>query len=585
MTTALSYVLSKLEGVKRDGEQHKALCPAHKDVNPSLSVSVGDNDSVLLHCHAGCTFEAILAAAELKASDLYDQEPDQARRETYYNYHDAEGKVIGRTVKVTVPKKDFWQERPNERGGWEKKYGSAGILYRLPEILAKPDRHVFICEGEKSADAVRGLGLLATTNALGAKKWKKEHTQTLRGRRVVILPDNDKAGQDHVLHVAAALFGRVKSVKIVPLPGLADGEDVFNWIERGGDKDKLVSLASSTAEYSPVRLVEAEPAPPEAVQLEPIKVWTLAELLTTDFPELRCIVDGLLPEGLTILAGKRKLGKSWMCSQLAATVASGGQFLGRECMAGPVLYLALEDSERRMSGRMKMQHTNDTSLPIELLFEWPTLDTGGLEALDRRIEAHQYALVIIDTLAAARSGKVDENSAEIAVMLNDLRRVAQHHGCAVVLVHHHRKGTGIVEDDPLDALRGSSAITAAADSVLSVFRKYGEREAKLAVVSRDLEEIELRIEFDAETTFCWSLLGDEKKLARSEAQQETLDLLAQLGEADAGTVASELGKSKEAARKVLNELCGLGLVTCRSERGSRGGRPKLLYKAIEQSRL
>jgi len=321
---------------------------------------------------------------------------------------------------------------------------------------------------------------------------------------------------------------------------------------------------------------ETEPVP----AIEPPKIWTHAELMATEFPEPRCIVEGLLPEGLTVLAGKPKIGKSWLALQLVQSVASGAPFLGHDTMQGPALYLALEDSPRRLKSRLQKQDAGG-DLPIRYITEWPRMDNGGLTALEAAMEELQPAVVIIDTLTRCRSPRIDENSTEVASVVADLQALAQRQGCAIVVVHHHRKGTGVERDDPLDALRGSSAIGAAADCVWSVFRERGEREATLALVSRDLEEIELRVRFDSIMTYAWQLVGDERELAKTEAEQGVLGVLEILGEATAGDVAKEVGKTRVAVRATLNELVGRGVVGYRTTSAtSKGGGRKVLYYLV-----
>ena len=120
------------------------------------------------------------------------------------------------------------------------------VPYRLPELLANPKRFVFVPEGEKDVDNSAGINLLATCNSGGAGKWTPEHAQYLRGRRVFILPDNDKAGHDHAAKVALSLIGKATSIKIIELPGLPEKGDVSDWLEAGGTREKLVELAEAT---------------------------------------------------------------------------------------------------------------------------------------------------------------------------------------------------------------------------------------------------------------------------------------------------------------------------------------------------
>src|SRR5262249_4725641 len=119
------------------------------------------------------------------------------------------------------------------------------VLYRLPELLAAaPSVSVFVCEGEKDADALAGLGLVATTNPGGAGKWRWEYNEPLHGRVVVLLPDNDKAGRQHAEVVTRSLQGIATTVKVVALPGLPEKGDLSDWLTAGGTRESLERLVA-----------------------------------------------------------------------------------------------------------------------------------------------------------------------------------------------------------------------------------------------------------------------------------------------------------------------------------------------------
>jgi len=138
--------------------------------------------------------------------------------------------------------------------------------------------------------------------------------------------------------------------------------------------------------------------------------WTVDELLAAEFPDPRWIVPDILPVGLASLAGRPKLGKSWLALQLAIAVASGGRFLDEEVESGPVLYLALEDSPRRLKKRLEMLEA-EGGIPLRFETEWQPLDgeAGGLEDLQRRAEKTEPRLMVVDTLARSFTSRVDWN--------------------------------------------------------------------------------------------------------------------------------------------------------------------------------
>ena len=105
---------------------------------------------------------------------------------------------------------------------------------------------IFIAEGEKTVDALVQSGVTATCSSGGALKWRDDYSKHLAGASVVILPDNDKPGRDHAQQVRKSLTGVAASLKILPLPGLPEGGDAYNWIEDGGTAERLWQLVEQS---------------------------------------------------------------------------------------------------------------------------------------------------------------------------------------------------------------------------------------------------------------------------------------------------------------------------------------------------
>lgn len=180
-----------------------------------------------------------------------------------YDYRDAGGNLTFQVVRFEP--KDFRQRRPDGKGGWIwKMAGAERVPYRLPELLAAPDATVFIPEGEKDVDALRSLGLIVTCNPGGAGKWSAGMSKHLRGRKVVLLPDNDKAGEDHVLDVARKLHGIADSVGIIRLPALPPKGDVSDWIAGGGTADALLRMPVELVDVSASEQEKGEKSDGEA---------------------------------------------------------------------------------------------------------------------------------------------------------------------------------------------------------------------------------------------------------------------------------------------------------------------------------
>lgn len=244
----INEVLEYFDGVKAAGKGWKALCPAHRDVNPSLSISQGSDGRTLLHCHAGCPTDSITAAVGLTMADLFPDGHNTRRDEIVatYDYHDADGKVIYQNVRMEG--KRFRQRQPNGDGGWTwNMQGIDRVLYRLPELLAVSpgERMIFVVEGEKSCDRVCHEGPIATTSIAGTNSWQKggeRYTEPLRGHVVTVIPDHDEPGHEYARQVVNSLIGVAKEVRMVRLPDLADKGDISDWLDLGGTIEDLREL-------------------------------------------------------------------------------------------------------------------------------------------------------------------------------------------------------------------------------------------------------------------------------------------------------------------------------------------------------
>jgi len=252
----VAAVLSRLQGVKQCGPaQWEARCPAHDDRHASLSVARGEEGRCLLHCHAGCSLDAVCRAMGVEPKDLFATPPEagptERRITAAYDYHDESGTLVFQVVRFEP--KDFRQRRPDGKGGWVWNLkGVRRVLYRLPELLAAGlGAWVFVVEGEKDADNLAALGLAATCNPGGAGKWQDGYSEALRGRRVAIIPDLDDPGWAHAQDVARRLRGKAAAVRIVDLgqsPGF-EGKDVSDWLE-AHDAQATEDLARALVEMA-----------------------------------------------------------------------------------------------------------------------------------------------------------------------------------------------------------------------------------------------------------------------------------------------------------------------------------------------
>lgn len=247
--------------------------------------------------------------------------------------------------------------------------------------------------------------------------------------------------------------------------------------------------------------------------------WQADELLAHRFPPPKWAIPGLIPEGITLLAGAPKVGKSWLSLGLAVAVATGGKALDSvEAEQGPVAYLALEDTGRRLQSRLR-KVLGDVQPPADLMlttFCEPLL-AGGMERICAWLDDHPTArLLIVDVLARIRGTAAPGMSAyevDYAAIAN-LKKIADTYQIAVIVVHHTRKA---ISEDFLDAVSGTQGLAGAADSILVLRRARGDHDAILSLTGRDVEETEHALRFDAETG-SWQMLNgpaDDYKLSEN----------------------------------------------------------------------
>lgn len=229
-------MLAKLDRVRRSGIGWSARCPAHDDGRASLRVWLAEKGDLRLKCFAGCGFAEIIAALGIDKDECNaERNRRMAKEVAHYDYRDEHGKLLFQVVRFEP--KDFRQRR-RVGTGWEWGLnGTRRVLYRLPELVKKPTWPVVVVEGEKDADRLTKEGLLATCNPMGAGKWEQGYTDSLAGRRVVIIPDADKAGDEHSQNVYRCLLP-VATVGILRL----DRKDVSEWLNAGNTSAELKAL-------------------------------------------------------------------------------------------------------------------------------------------------------------------------------------------------------------------------------------------------------------------------------------------------------------------------------------------------------
>jgi hypothetical protein len=290
-------------------------------------------------------------------------------------------------------------------------------------------------------------------------------------------------------------------------------------------------------------------------------VITAAGLQRKTFPELVYVVPGLIAEGLTILAGRPKLGKSWLALDVCLGVASGSGVLGNVKPAqGDVLYCALEDTQRRLQRRIdRLISPVSGTWPERLTVttQWRRLDAGGVEDIAAWVGSENVSsprLVVLDTLAGVRPARAagEQLYDSDYRALIDLHRLAGERSMAVLVLHHTRK---LDADDPLDTVSGTLGLAGCADTVLVLARS--SQGATLYVRGRDIEEAERAITWDA-AACRWTLGGDAAELQRSQGRKAILGALSGGGEMSPQDIAAATGIKDEATRQLLGRMVADG---------------------------
>ena len=301
---------------------------------------------------------------------------------------------------------------------------------------------------------------------------------------------------------------------------------------------------------------------PSVLLPDALKTYTAVELSKMELPEPRWAVNGLIPEGLSVLAGKPKLGKSWMAVDVMIAIAEGGKTLDYvEVNKGDVLYLALEDGPRRMRDRLQKMHVPyarpDLGSHLFFTHQSPRQDEGGKGAVERWLVEHPDArLVVIDTWAKfkpTRKGRKDLYEEDYRDA-SDLKELADKHHIAILAIHHARKAFA---EDAVDEVSGSNGLTGAADTILTLRRNRNRKDAALSITGRDVEEKELAVWFDRNTCR-WEVRGEAEAVSLTHDQMEVVLLLKRMGPLSPKDAAPLLKKTHDATKMLFSRMTGDG---------------------------
>jgi len=461
-----------------------SLCPAHEDSSPSLAVGVSPSSGkILFSCYAGCSAEDIVGALGLKMQDMFPEEKEAKKREwvANYDYVDIDGRLLFQVQRFVEPdgRKTFTQRMPDGIGGWI--YTTSKIenkpLYRLPEIVqaVREDKEIWVVEGEKDADNLFAINMVATCNPGGAGKWQPHHAETLRGARVTICADRDLVGWKHAAAVRDSLQEVAKSVKVVEPPephkdisDALEGEGLPRIIEidpeeriKGADpfRDFVNKLRDLIHENIPIeKKIARAQAGLESLsvneELPGGRLVTWEEFLREPVAEYDWVIPGLLERGERVmLVASEGAGKTLLMRQIALLSAAGRHPFRFDRMA-PIstLMFDFENPERiirrttnKIAERLRSYNSGFGKSHLVIKPDGVNLlkpeDRVFFEKYVEMIEPDLILMGPVYKMFIEPSGRTAE--AVITEVVRFLDHIRDTYNCALWLEHHAPLGTSL----------------------------------------------------------------------------------------------------------------------------------------------
>lgn len=437
-------VLAHLRVKRRKADTAEAICPSHDDQHASLSVSRGNDRPVILHCHAGCTPEAVCKALGMSLADLMGGTEHVVAT---YPYQDAVGNVVY-FVERRVPK----SFRPRLADGTYARPPSAQeVLFNLPWVIyAKTHgRAIYLVEGERDVETARDFGLIATTAMSGASQpWLPQFSESLAGSNVVIVADNDVAGRARAKRLLEELEPITRSVRAV-VPRL--GKDLSDHLWHGFGIELLdpLPVEGAISRYA-LRNVASQPM---------TWAWT-----------------GWIPDAmLSLIEGDPGEGKSVLTMDLAARWSTGAPMPdGSDNPFRTPIRVGLVSAEDDPAKVIRPRFIAAGGNPQNAIYV-AGIPVGGryprnldleldVEAIRDMIEQDELRMLIIDPLMAYLGRTQTGIDNEVRKVLTPLRYIAEETHCGILAVRHLRKAGG----KAVHAGGGSIAFTGQARAVLVV---------------------------------------------------------------------------------------------------------------------
>lgn len=341
--------------------------------------------------------------------------------------------------------------------------------------------------------------------------------------------------------------------KVVAVDALREAAENNRLLDDVGED--VITVAIADGLMAGPQLQPLKPAKPRVSLI----TTTAAALAQLEFPPVAFVIPQYVAEGLTVIAGRPKTGKSWLALGWGVSVAAGGIAFGSIAVnAGDVLYLALEDNQRRLKRRLEQMMLGKAPPErLHLTTECPRLGAGGIEAITSWCAmVPQPRLIIVDVFGKVRpERRVKDNLYEADYRaIEPLKKLADDFRLAVVVIHHTNKRDEPY--DPFDAVSGTTGLTGAADTVLVLSRN--SQGTTLYGRGRDIEEVETALSFD-KTTGIWTALGNAADVQRSDQRGKLLSTLnASKGPLGPRELAAISGMKEANIRRLLGKMVAKG---------------------------
>jgi hypothetical protein len=504
-------IASILGNAKKVGNGYLASCPVphhgqgNGDKHPSLSITESDDGNYLFKCHGGCDQHSVFST--IKDMGLLPTLLDRSEylasvkpipliaaptleQEWHYTDEDGISLFLKQRFKTYDAKgKTYKTLRVMPDGSRVGKLGDCRIVpYRLPELrqAVADNRVIYICEGEKAADALCSLGVVATTSHAGAGGWNPDLNQYFANANVVVVPDNDIAGWNYAHKIVESLIGTTKSIRVLDLNLSNPKEDAYEWVNRyDGTRTLLAQIAkacpvvkSPEDVWTPLRLMLYVPETTQDNPSAPTKPRVLVESWDSIKDEpVEWLIDSIIPKkAFVALYAPPASYKSFISLDLAEAIATGRDWMGyRIPKKGAVLYICGE-GHGGMGARVKackIQNKSPDGANLYIIRAQLNLRSSpedfaelvnAINALIAEID-EPLEIIILDTLMRMSGGGFNENSSEdMGAFITQAGKLQELYACALMVIHHSGK-------DVTKGLRGHSSLLGAVDTELEIQRQ------------------------------------------------------------------------------------------------------------------